>query len=198
DPFPSVARTEPAGDLFIAHEVSAWIERHGLGNNPSLAEDIAMFAGVFAHSFVPAPTASRGVSALLVLRAMAGLEFDAMSASDVLDEADELDPDDEFLLTELSDLGDELEFFAGYVDAAVDAAYNELQAFESLAAQSRRYRTDESPRDLFSSVGRTLLASLGAELTRDSSPGGPCFVDVDAANGEVVSSMVDSLPEELT
>lgn len=197
DPFPAPARPGRSGALYAAADVSQWVERHGLGNNPALRRDMAIFACVFEATALPVTTVFQGISALLVLRALLGIQLAALTANDILDEADELDPNDDFLVAELAGLTCELDYFAAYVDEAVDAAYNELRAFEFLAAQSVRLPGGESQPDALSPNGRRFLTALCVELSRTTGAAGRDLVDVDAVDGDLVRSVVDELPEDL-
>ncbi|MFZ2172849.1 MAG: hypothetical protein WAW17_02220, partial [Rhodococcus sp. (in: high G+C Gram-positive bacteria)] len=134
-PFPAPVVTRGREELYLGTEVVDWIRSRNLGNSDSLAEDLAIHAALDHRSELDADIVFHGVTALLCMKSMLGGQLSEFDADDLLDEADGLDPDDEFLFSEITALGDHLHVFALYVDQMADAAYTPTQAFESLMAQ---------------------------------------------------------------
>lgn len=97
-PFPAPCATTNRQELFAAEEIVTWLQRTGRGNNPDAAQDIALYT-VDARDHV------KVLSALLVLRAFIGRDLHGMDPEDVVDHADELDLDDEFLFTQIDRAG---------------------------------------------------------------------------------------------
>ena len=139
DPFPEPVGREGGQEFFSCADVVAWLTRTGLGRNPRAAEDAVAFqfsgrrvltdAGLF-----------HGLSALLCLEALTGpLPGDP---DDLLDVADERDPDDEFLRREVEALGDDLGRLSAYASLLVRGAMDAAEPFDALL---RSRRTPDAP-----------------------------------------------------
>lgn len=156
-PFPEPAQTNGSQDLFDTAEIISWLQATGRGNNPEFDADAAAFSNIARDNF-------HSVSALLVLRQLWDRPFKGLGSEDLLDAADEIDPDDEFVYSELEAVSDRLEFLAAYVDKLVDASYGAQPAFESLV--SDRFRANEVTisRTAISVQARQLVASCAIEI----------------------------------
>ena len=133
-PFPAPA-TGPGGrELFDAAEVASWLMASGLGNNPNASDDVALFALLAGTDRAGAATAADVVSALLVLAAAHDEPLAGMSRAALLDLADDVDPHDDAVYSELAALGDDLEEWAARTDVVVSAAYTPRAAFSALLA----------------------------------------------------------------
>lgn len=137
-PFPQPARVEARQERFAADEVVAWLRDRGLGNNDTLAEDVAVHAALEHPTGADPDLAFAGLTALLCLKAQIGMSLVDLDDEEILDEADDLDPDDVYLYRELSDLGRHLSTYARHADRMADAAYTPEHAFEALIAQRFR------------------------------------------------------------
>ncbi|MFJ2619211.1 hypothetical protein [Glutamicibacter sp. NPDC087344] len=156
-PFPEPAHTTGSQDLFRSEEIVSWLQATGRGNNPEFDADAAAFSNIARDNFHP-------VTALLVLQQLWGRPFQGLSAEDLLDAADEIDPDDEFLYSELEATTDQLEFLAAYVDKLIDASYGALPAFESLVTDRFRANEISISRTAISTEARQLVARCALEL----------------------------------
>ncbi|MET4704493.1 hypothetical protein [Frigoribacterium sp. UYMn621] len=183
-PFPAPVFRERGQEFFDAGQVGSWLAETGRGNNPEAAADAA------AHAAPPRSVPAEGdtfsaVTALLTLRSLIGGPLSALSPDELLDAADELDPDDDLLYREVESAGGARESLARYVDELVEAAYTEAAAFETLMAdRSRADRRDiddtvlsGSAIDLMSRTATVLAATL---------PGDPVVVDVTGSVGDVL------------
>lgn len=157
-PFPQPVTHRGGQDLFDAGEVATWLTSTGRGNNPDASADAAAHASLDRASSKSASTFS-AVTALLALRKSVGRQFGALSAADLLDLADEHDPDDGFLYSELEAAGPALTDLAGYVDALVEAAFGEGPAFERMMTD--RFRLD------LRSLGDTALGDTALTLVAE-------------------------------
>ena len=170
-PFPAPARTHGQQELFDAGQVVDWLGRTGLGNNVHAAQDVA------AH-VVDARDRFTAVSALLALRAALDEPLAGLDAADLLDAADEQDPEDAFLYAELEALGADLPALAAYTDRLVDAAYGAAPAFERLLAESLRTALPGHASTSLSAQAHDVVAAAaleigaGARLFAETTPGG--------------------------
>lgn len=183
-PFPGAAGTENGIELFDAEEVTAWLQATGRGNNPEARNDVAVFAKpVLPPREAPGETRRTfdGLSSLLALKVITGQALGHSSASQLLDAADEADPDDEFLYSELESLGSALPGLAAFADRLADSAYSAPAAFENLLTHrfkdGLREHADTALTDaalkLVGSAARELASTLdGRSLFVDSTPGG--------------------------
>lgn len=191
-PFPAPVQADGRGDRFDAGEVVDWIRSRGLGNSESLAEDLALHAALDHRSPLDADVVFAGITALLCAKSLLGVQLSELDADNLLDEVDELDPDDEFLYSEVASLAGETEVFASYVDRMADAAYTPAQAFESMMAN--RFRRGH--RDLSDSALTARALELGARvcaaLTTDERA---VYVDPSADGSDLLVALRAALPE---
>ncbi|MDQ0869167.1 hypothetical protein QFZ70_001640 [Arthrobacter sp. V1I9] len=181
-PFPEPAALDNGRELFDAHRIAAWLNVTGRGNNPEAANDVAAFARVPVKASGEAPgNTFNALTALLTLKAMTGNALAQLTPDELLDMADECDPDDAFLYSELEAAGPSLASTAAFADRLVDSAYNTGGAFEQLlAARFRsglREHSDtaltESAVDLVAAAAVELSATLGGDsVFADATRGG--------------------------
>ncbi|MCK9792319.1 hypothetical protein M1843_00985 [Isoptericola sp. 4D.3] len=135
-PFPSPVADDAGPPRFRASDVVAWVEATGLGKNPHFAADVAVRGVLDARPGGDRPT--DGLLALLCLRSYGEVELGDLSSDEVLDLADELDPEDEFLYREVVALGSSLSTACALADLMASAAYSTGGAAEAVLAD--RYR----------------------------------------------------------
>ena len=183
-PFPSSITHQNGRELFDARQVGAWLSDTHRGNNPEAVADATAHAAL-ENSAQTTESSFRAVTALLALHSSIGGPLGALSAGDLLDAADEHDPDDDMFYREIDGIGDERGSLADYVDDLVEAAYGEAAAFERLMAD--RFRLDL--RDLgdtaLNGPARELMAqtatALAATQQRD-----PVFVDATGSASDII------------
>ncbi len=164
-PFPATAVRSGAQELFDAHEVADWLVSTGHGTNPHVREELALFAA-FDDASGPGPeVVFAGVTALLALKIATGHQLSGRSAVEVLDLADDVDTFDQFLYSEIADLGEHLTTFADHADAMASAAYTPAAAFESLMLHTARWGLLTTPERALTPAALDLVARLAAGLT---------------------------------
>jgi hypothetical protein len=183
-PFPQPVTRRGRQDLFDAAQVSTWLSATRRGNNPDASADAAAHASLAVASDGDQST-FRTVTALLALRASAGRPINTMSTADLLDLADEHDPDDTFLYTELESAGAALADLARYVEAVVEAAYGEGPAFERMMADRFRFDLSAIADTAVNDTGLTLMAELATAL-RASLPADAIVVDSAGSASDVI------------
>jgi hypothetical protein len=85
-------------ERFDADAVVDWLEHTGRGNNPEVRADAAAFAWPLGPTARDDATVFNGVMALLCLRELAACRLGDLDSHELLDLAEEADPDDEYLL----------------------------------------------------------------------------------------------------
>ncbi|MDJ0312719.1 hypothetical protein [Arthrobacter sp. H35-D1] len=185
-PFPLPVGVRGRQELFDAAEVTGWLSETGRGNNPQAREDAAAFASP------PGPDTKiehfTALTALLALRCLRDSPLGSHSVEDLLDMADECDPDDELLYSELENVGGQLLPLARYADQLSNASYTAAAAFELLLdragpdspAQGRTALTPEAV-DLAVSAALELAAgSLNPPVFMDDGGSGflPAVADI--------------------
>ena len=155
-PFPSPTPDRERGqEYFDAGQVGAWLAATQRGNNPDAAADAAAHAAPHALDQAEDDTLPV-VTALLTLRSLIGLPLNRLSPDDLLDAADEQDPDDEMLYREVEQAGEILPQTGRYRGLAVEAGFGEAAVFESLVTQRSRLGRRE--------IGGTALSAPGLDL----------------------------------
>ena len=183
-PFPAATAQVNGVEQFDADDVTAWLQATGRGNNPEARNDVAVFARL-AAPLGELPRDSRqtfdGLTALLALKVITGQPVGGMTAAELLDAADEADPDDVFLYTELEALGSALAGLAGFADRLTDSAFSAPAALEKLLAhrfkEGLREQSDTALTDgalkLVGATAMELASTLDSRLLFvDSTPGG--------------------------
>lgn len=133
-PFPSPKSVVAGVEHFDRDEVIDWLEATGRGLNASARLDAPAVA-------VPAGLAIEDAAVLLALRASVGQDLAPLGADERIALAREVDPDDTFLLDEVTRLS-AAEDLAAYVDGLHEASYGPSDALDRLymtrAAQGGR------------------------------------------------------------
>lgn len=174
-PFP----TALSDGRFPAGAVVDWLEQTGRGNNPNARADLAI---QLATSAGVSPEQRRALAVLITLRALVGERLSASSPDELLDLAEELDPDDEFLFSEVQNL----DLVANpdlvpQADEIVDAAWNAPAALERLVDAQTRASDERLHPD---------LVALMAELCRSLMSEESRITDLEAASADVVLEVV--------
>lgn len=159
-PFPAPVEVRNGMELFSTDDMVEWLSATGRGNNPQAAED----AGAYVRP--PRLPGARVdeldlAEALLCLKALADATLADLSVPELLDLADEHDPDDEFIYSELEAGTAYLSDLMAYVDRLTDGAYDARGALRQLegrrSASAVRARRDLTP-DAVAVVGEVVAA----------------------------------------
>ena len=182
-PFPAPAAVRRGQSFFDGHQVVKWLETTGRGRNPDARSDLAAFAAL-AHADITDDTVFAGVTALLCLgRAVDPLPTDAV---ELLDLADDVDPDDEYLYREIDELGERAAPLARYAGLLTDAAFNAAAAFEKLMARRTRRPGSGLARTALAAPARHLVASLALALGTHAEIATPLFVDPSPGSSDLL------------
>lgn len=174
DPFPVSIGTNGRQELFNAAEITDWLTVTGRGNNPHAAQDAAAFASPLGQD--SKHTHFAGLTAMLALRCLVDMPLGGHNSEDLVDFADEYDPDDEFLFTEIESLGPDLLPLAAYADLLTNASYTASAAFEQLLGDRFRAGPAVQAKTMLTAEAIELLAATAVELTAASEKE-PVFTD---------------------
>lgn len=193
EPFPEPVRTEPQ-HLFDGEQVTMWLSTTGRGNNSEAAADLAVVASLESSSGPEQMTVMHGLTALLTLAVSTGERLSTLSPSDVLNLADDADPHDVLLYSEIQALGAEVTTLARHAERMADAAYTPTEALESLI---RRRAGNGAPLIRLTPVtpiAAELVARLTAALVAPDAVDSTTFVDPYAC-ADVLVTLRGLLPE---
>jgi hypothetical protein len=194
-PFPEPAALDGGRELFDADHIAAWLAATGRGNNPEATNDVAAFARMPGAAAGSAPgTTFDALTALLTLKAMTGNTVGQLSQDELLDLADECDPDDLFLYSELEALGTSLASTAAFADRLVDGAYNATAAFEQLLAARFRAGLQEHSETALTGSAVGLIAAAAVELAA-TLDGIPVFADSTSGGSDLLMGVARAAGE---
>ncbi|MCQ9162782.1 hypothetical protein [Arthrobacter sp. STN4] len=194
-PFPDPVQVNRGQQLFDAGEVGGWLEATQHGNNPHARADMASFAR--HDSARTDPEASFAAqTALITLRRLAGGPLAALGPGELLDAADEADPDDDFLYSEIEGLGQDAQEWAARADQLVDAAYSPAAALEQLLRERFRAGLRGYADTALAEAAVELAARTAVELAGHGDTGWPVFVDPTAGGSDLLVAVLDRLPED--
>lgn len=191
--FPAALETRGGVELFDAVSVARWLVDTEHGNNPDAVTEVPLHARPqgFEGSYVDVMTS------LLALRAAHGFELGALARDDLMDLADETDPDDEALFRELDRVESGLERMARHADQLVEAAYGVAPAFEHTLVAHRRSSRDDGRSELAAEAA-SLCAEIAIELALTNplaDAAAPRFADPTGASADRLIDVVDRLTD---
>ncbi|GAB3521012.1 hypothetical protein GCM10027402_10410 [Arthrobacter monumenti] len=192
-PFPEPAGVANGRELFEAGQIVDWLADTGRGNNADAAEDVSAFA--FMEHFRPhSPRIFDGVTSLLTLRQLLGSSIGMMTTDELMDAADESDPDDTFLYTELEALGEDLSSLAIYADLLAEGAYSTEAAFENLMNNRFRAGIREQSDVALTDTVIELVAAAAVELSSETAEG-RLFADTTEGGSDLLMGIVSAVQE---
>lgn len=187
-PFPAPAALDGGRELFDADQVVAWLEATGRGNNTEARYDAAAFA---APALQGRREIFNALTSLLALKVLTGRQLSTLGTDQLLDVADECDPDDRLLYSELEALRDELPALSGYADRLTDSAYSAPAAFELLLADRFRTGLREHADTALTAPALSLVAAAATALAA-TLDGRPVFVDPTAGGGDLLVAILQA------
>ena len=193
-PFPAPTQRQQGVDLFDADQVSEWLTATGRGNNPEASADAAAYAVLDS---APDETTFRGITALLALRFASDHALAGLTVAELVDLADENDPDDSLLFREIDALGANLLSVASYVDALVEAAFGPAPAFERMLAD-RVKRNLGTEGDLALSPNALDLIAATVTALRLTQPAESALVDPTGSASDLLLAIHAAQPGDLT
>ena len=183
-PFPESVSSANGQERFDAGQVAEWLTATGHGNNPDAEADLGAFA-VVADLPRDSTLVFTTLTALLALRVLLGEPLTGKDTDELLDLADEQDPDNELLFRELDTAGQALEPLARYAELLVDAAFHPAAAFEKLLADRFRQGLRAHSDVALTEPGLELVAGIAVELAA-ALPDGPVFADPSSGSSDLL------------
>lgn len=191
--FPEPVSKVDGQELFDASVAVDWLASTGRGNNPQAGEDLAAFA-TLRRAPLSEERVFAGVTALLCLIAISGPLSD--DADEILDLADEADPDDEFVYGEIDALGDRLLGLARYAELLASAAYSPASALEKLLTERFRLGLDDFAQTDLLPAARDLVIQVARALSTDAEFDQMVFVDPTPAGSDILVDLARLVADE--
>lgn len=195
-PFPIALVDEGGRELFVSAEVLAWLEQTGRGNNTDVRGELMAHARPPLVS-TPGVDSHDAVMAMLCLKALTGASLNDLSDEDLLDLADEADPDDEALYREIDGLGAGRLVLARYVDALAEAAYGVGAAADQVRDRLSRDAGQSDRAATLAAPAHELVAQLVAALAIDLDSGPVTVWDATGGATDLAQKAVTALAEQL-
>lgn len=163
DPFPRPIAQKAGHELFDALTVAQWLARTEHGNNRDVIADAA--ASAVPDEFEIADHAHVAtVDALLALRAATSQPVGGTTPSELRERALSIDPDDAFLVNEVTMA---CPAWAEWADLLADAAYSPVQASRLLELRHATTMASSGSRGPLTSEAAALLVEMTAALAED-------------------------------
>jgi hypothetical protein len=195
-PFPELIERAGAQERFDAEQVVSWLELTGKGNNPDVRADVAAFASLAGVSSLEDAALFAGLTALLALKAVSGEQLGGRDAGALLDLADDVDPDDSFLLREVAALGEDRSALALHVDGLSDAAFSPAGAFERLMSDRFRRHLPGHAVVALRDEATALVAHVARALAVDADIAPGLFVDPTCGGSDLLVTTVGLFDDE--
>ncbi|MGP9605745.1 hypothetical protein ACT3UD_02045 [Glutamicibacter sp. 287] len=181
-PFPEPAVVRGEQRYFFSHDVVSWLEETGKGNNPHVRTDAGINIQIDPQDIEP-------LTALLALRTLVGEPLGTYAVDDLVDLADEEDPDDEFLFKEIHESRN-LQHLAKKADMCADAAYTAAHALEAIYSARNTDDLKERSQTALSEDALSFLADVALALR-----GQGAIVEATRGGSDLLLSTLARLPE---
>lgn len=183
-PFPNAVAKRGGQEVFDAAQVGTWLANTGHGNNPDALADAAGYASL-DRGFGGDEGTLLTITSLLTLRALIDRPIGELAAGDLQDLADEHDPDDRFLYSELASALEELGDTARHVDALVESSLGVGPAFERLLADRFRLKLRRLGGTALSEMALLLTAKVAIALAM-SQGDDSILIDSTGSSGDII------------
>lgn len=193
--FPAPAVDGSAKPLFRAREVCDWLVETGRMERDVAELDLCLHTlSAWGEDLAPRDVIAAATS-LVCLVALDGEPLTGATPCQLRDRAEEVDPDDVFLLTEVWSLPERPGHLLALVDELIEAAWGASDAFERLlAARGRFGARDLAARRPDPELG-LLLAKLSGVAERAGHSASLTIADPAAGPGDLLVPLLGLLPE---
>lgn len=195
-PFPQPVEQVGPEDRFDAEQVVSWLEQTGRGNNDDARADVAAFASLAGISSLGDEARLDGLTALLALKAVTGAQLGGLGSDALVDLADDADPDDSFLLREVTALGQDRGALAIHADNLADADFSTAGAFEHLMRDRFRRYLPGHARVALRDDARALVAQVARALAVEAGIRPALFVDPTNGGSDLLVTTVGLYDDE--
>lgn len=189
-PFPAPLGGVVGEERFDVDSVVEWLETSGRGNNRDVRADAPACSLPAGLSLRDDPRLFEGLTALLCLKVISGVEVGGASPSDVQTIAAVADPTDRLLRRELQQLGSRLGAVAVYADQLADAAFGSALALEGLLDQRFRHGLAPAVKSAVAAPVHDLVTAICHSLSHDCGAEPPRYVDPTGTGGDLLLSVV--------
>jgi hypothetical protein len=175
-PFPAPVAMYDKVEHFDRDDVVEWLHRTGRGNN---RDGVRLDAATIA---MPPGADLEELTTLLCLRMLAGIDLGGLDPAQLADLADEVDPDDELIYSEIEELTPRGVALTPYVDELLDAAYSPADALDRL--ERGRLKRESSPGEFRAEAVR-LVAAVADALATHLAPDETRLIDGSAGRSRL-------------
>ncbi|ANS80268.1 hypothetical protein SGUI_2872 [Serinicoccus hydrothermalis] len=188
-PFPEPVAQRGRAELFGGDDIVSWLEASGRGNNPDARADVMLHAQpaeLFDNDF------GDELEALLCLLRLTAGERVGSTTDQIQDLAEERDPDDDLLFSEVVRAGERAPSIMRYLSRLVDASYGHANALEILDRRQAHLSRDSAT---LTAEAEDLFGELTAATALDVGASAICLEDVGGHAAAIVAAGIASLRE---
>ncbi len=198
--FPDPSGGDELGLLFDPSQVADWLVRTGRITQERAGVDLSFYTLAGLGAGLSAKDLIAGATALICLRYLDGGEPLACGADDIVGDlisrAERLDPEDALVRYEIRHLGADSGRLAPAVDALIEAAWAERDAFERIMAARTQLRAADLYADSVTPGLARLIARISGARERAQRPGSFTVTDLDAAAGDLLVAVAHAIGED--
>jgi hypothetical protein len=198
--FPGPCGGDELGPLFYPRQVADWLVRTGRITSEQAGVDLSFYTLTGLGAGLSVKDLIAGVTALICLRylddgePLAGGTDDI--AGDLIGRAERLDPQDLLVRSEIRHLGSDSGQLAPAVDALIEAAWGEGDAFERIMTARSQLRAADLYADSVTPGLARLIARISGARERARRPGSFTVTDLDAAVGDLLVAVAEAIGED--
>lgn len=193
--FPAPVHNHGSRPLFAAREVCEWLIDTGRARRNEIEPDLCLYALSTFGSSLPPRELVAAVTALVCLHHLDGAPLAEAGLPELQERAAEVDPDDELLRSDITQLPADLGQLPALVEELIEAAWGCHGAVERIVGAHGRL----GARDLAASAVDPELARLMAGLSgvaeRAGRSGSLVLADPAAGAGDLLTAVIGTLPE---
>lgn len=186
--FPSPATTAPR-PLFVARKIADWLVSRRPAERSRIEAELALYTLASLAMTRPAQELFASITALLCLHHLDGA---TLAEGDLDERAQSVDPDDEFLRSEISHAHD----LALLADNLIESAWDARQAFEWLMAQRERLGATDLYAQAVTPELATMIAALSGAAEYAADAISVTVADPSAGPGDLLAAVAGQLGEE--
>lgn len=192
DPFPPAVTEKSGRPVFDAARVAEWLTRTDHGNNPTARADAAAAASPDDFSFSDRAAVDE-LEALIVLQHQLGT-LEGLTRTALRDAASDVDPEDEFLRSEISAHINRGAGWMDYTERLIDASYSASAAMTLVSRRQTPLQSAAGSAGRISSDAIALVVAATVALVGDSES----VVTLDARDPDLSAAVANALDDATT